>query len=91
MSHHFSPWTIGGKIMVAIDKRTYHNSDQGFDWTVDLNKCTGSGEGVQACPMAILVLEDDGKADCVDIDRCISCCACVNACPKGAIKQTECG
>ncbi|MCK7468981.1 MAG: 4Fe-4S binding protein [Desulfosudis oleivorans] len=77
--------------MVAMDKRTYHNNDQGFDWTVDLKKCIGSGECIQACPMTILVMEDDGKVDCVDIEKCISCCACVNACPKGAIKQTECG
>jgi len=59
-------------------------------WSVDLKKCTGSGECVQACPMQILVIEADGKVDCTNIENCISCCACVNACPKDAIRHSEC-
>ncbi|MDG6225679.1 MAG: 4Fe-4S binding protein [Candidatus Thermoplasmatota archaeon] len=68
---------------------TSNGLDPDITWTVDLDRCTGSGECVQACPMRILIL-DEGKADCVDIEMCISCCACVNACPNHAIVHSTC-
>lgn len=74
---------------MAIRSYASNTLEPNLTWTVDLDRCTGSGECVQACPMAILIL-DDGKADCVDVERCISCCACVNACPRNAITQSEC-
>ncbi len=67
--------------------RTYSYDD--ITWSVDLDKCTGSSECAQACPMEIVVLKD-GKADNIDITKCISCCACVNACPKDAIAHSMC-
>jgi len=75
-----------------MDKRTYSSRhlEPNITWTVDLGKCTGSGECVQACPMKILVISKDGKADCIDIETCISCCACVNACPRDAIVHSAC-
>ena len=57
---------------------------------VSHEKCTGSGECVEACPMKILELVG-GKSICVDIEKCISCCACVNACPEKAIEHSMCG
>ncbi|MFO8050940.1 MAG: 4Fe-4S binding protein [Thermoplasmatota archaeon] len=56
---------------------------------IDHDKCTGSGECVQACPMNILELEDD-RSTCTDITKCISCCACYNACPEEAIEHSIC-
>jgi NAD-dependent dihydropyrimidine dehydrogenase PreA subunit len=50
---------------------------------VDLEKCTGCGECLDACSVeAISFIE--GKA-AIDIDTCLSCGACVQACPAGAI------
>lgn len=56
---------------------------------IDHDICTGSSECQQACPMSILEVHD-GKAVCIDISRCISCCACVNACPQNAIEHSHC-
>ena len=56
---------------------------------IDYDKCTGSSECQQACPMKIMEVHD-GKAVCIDISKCISCCACVNACPKNAIEHSQC-
>lgn len=56
---------------------------------IDHDKCTGSTECQQACPMSIMEVHN-GKAVCIDISKCISCCACVNACPRGAIWHSMC-
>lgn len=56
---------------------------------ISYNKCTGSGECVEACPMNIIELQDD-KAVITDISKCIECCACVNACPNRAIEHSSC-
>jgi len=56
---------------------------------IDHDRCTGSGECVEACPMDILVLEG-GKSVCIDIESCIQCCACQNACPMDAIDHGSC-
>jgi len=53
------------------------------------NKCTGSGECAEACPMNIIELRDE-KAVITDVEKCIGCCACVNACPNTAIEHTSC-
>ena len=68
-------------------KKIYRSDDVVLKISYD--RCTGSGECVQACPMSILKLEE-GRAVCIDIDRCISCCACFNACPQEAIEHSMC-
>ncbi len=57
--------------------------------TVDYDKCTGSGECISACPVDMYELRD-GKAFVKNIDQCIECCLCVNACPNGAIEHSSC-
>ena len=57
--------------------------------TIDLDKCIGSGECAIACPVEIFEVVD-GKAICKNVGECIECCACVNACPKGAIEHSSC-
>jgi len=73
-----------------MTERSYTSKDldPNITWTVNLERCIGSGECLQACPMNILIL-DDGKADCVDVEMCISCLACVNACPRDAVSHSE--
>jgi len=57
--------------------------------TVDYDKCSGVGECVTACPVGIFEVKN-GKAVAKNIAECIECCACVNACPKGAIEHSSC-
>ena len=57
--------------------------------SVDYDKCIGSGECVTACPVEIFELKEN-KAICKNVGECIECCACVNACPNGAIEHSSC-
>ena len=57
--------------------------------TIDLEKCIGADECVTVCPVDIFEVAD-GKATCKNVGECIECCACVNACPKGAIEHSSC-
>jgi len=50
---------------------------------VDLDKCTGCGSCVDACPSEALSMEDEKVT--VDQDACIDCGACVDECPVEAL------
>jgi NAD-dependent dihydropyrimidine dehydrogenase PreA subunit len=52
----------------------------------DLDRCTGHGGCVSACPFEVRALEG-GKARLVD--ACFGCGLCVSACPAGAIMMIE--
>jgi NAD-dependent dihydropyrimidine dehydrogenase PreA subunit len=52
---------------------------------VDLEKCTGCGECLDACSVEAISLIE-GKA-AIDVDTCLSCGACAQACPVGAIME----
>lgn len=54
---------------------------------VDLEKCTGCGECLDACSVEAISLIE-GKA-AIDVDTCLSCGACVQACPAGAITEVR--
>jgi len=54
-----------------------------------MDKCTGAGECVTACPVEIFEISD-GKAVVKNLGECIECCACVNACPNEAIEHSSC-
>ena len=51
--------------------------------SVDKNLCDGCAECLAVCPDDAITLKD-GKAEIVK--DCIECYACVEICPKGAIK-----
>ncbi len=57
--------------------------------TIDHEKCTGVGDCVTACPVDIFAKENN-KAVARHLNDCIECCACVNACPNGAIEHSSC-
>ena len=50
---------------------------------IDLEKCTGCGSCVDACPSEALSMDDDKVS--VDQDACIDCGACVDECPVAAL------
>jgi ferredoxin len=52
---------------------------------VDLEKCTGCGECLDACSVEAISLIE-GKA-AIEVDTCLSCGACAQACPVGAIME----
>jgi len=50
---------------------------------VDLEKCEGCGDCVEACPTeAIEIVDDKAK---IKEDECADCAVCVDECPKEAI------
>jgi ferredoxin len=54
---------------------------------VDLERCDGCGNCVDACPTESISLVE-GKAS-VDPDDCIDCWSCIDACPNDAIEIAE--
>lgn len=54
---------------------------------VDLEKCTGCGECLDACSVEAISLIEDKAV--IDVDTCLSCGACVQACPAGAITAVQ--
>ncbi len=70
---------------MAVKK--YESGD--FALEIDENLCSGAGECVSVCPADVFELVDD-KATAPNVDDCIECCLCVDACPAGAIKHSSC-
>jgi len=74
--------------VINLATKEYAN-ENGVTIMIDLDVCVGSGECVAICPASVYELED-GKAAATNVAECIECCACVSACPTGAIKHTSC-
>lgn len=55
---------------------------------IDLDKCTGCGDCVEACGMEVLAVEDD-KAKIVNGEECTECGICVDECSAEAITMEE--
>ena len=68
-------------------KKVYRSDDVVIK--ISHNRCSGSGECVEACPVDIIELVDS-KARIIDVSGCIECCACFNACPNDAIQHSSC-
>lgn len=71
------------------DIREWKSKKLGVVVEVDYDKCKGIGECVIVCPSSVYELVD-GKTTAPNIDECIQCCACQEACPTGAIKHHSC-
>jgi NAD-dependent dihydropyrimidine dehydrogenase PreA subunit len=56
---------------------------------IDYDKCKGHGECVDVCPVEVYELVD-GKSTAPGVEECTECCACVEACPEGAIEHSSC-
>ena len=54
---------------------------------VDVEKCEGCGDCVDACATGSIVVEEE-KAK-VDSTTCCDCMACLDSCPQKAISQAE--
>ncbi len=56
---------------------------------IDHDKCTGSGECVDVCPVDVYELKDE-KSYATNVEECIDCCLCVQSCPTNAIEHSTC-
>lgn len=55
---------------------------------VDVEKCVGCGDCVEACPVDVYEIQD-GKSVAVNADECIGCESCIEVCEEGAITIEE--
>lgn len=69
--------------------KTYKSEKLGITIEIDHDKCNGDGECVSVCPSEVFELVDE-KSTAPNVDECVECCACVEACPTGAIKHSSC-
>ena len=51
---------------------------------INKKKCVGCGKCVEACPMKVMVMKDEGPAS-----KCIACGICVKACPMEILEIVE--
>jgi NAD-dependent dihydropyrimidine dehydrogenase PreA subunit len=71
------------------DIRKWKSKKIGVVIEVDYGKCQGVGKCVEVCPASVYEVVD-GKATAPNIDSCVECCACQDACPVIAIKHHSC-
>ncbi len=64
-------------------------SSTGIIIGIDYDKCKGHEECVEVCPVEVFQMKE-GKSIANNINKCIECCACVMACPAGAIEHSSC-
>lgn len=48
--------------------------------------CTGCGSCVEECPVGVIALDGDGKAE-INEDDCIRCGTCHDICPEKAVRH----
>ena len=56
---------------------------------IDREKCDGDGACVENCPVEVLELDADGKAEAVNAEECLGCETCMEVCETGAITVEE--
>ncbi|GAB7080937.1 indolepyruvate ferredoxin oxidoreductase subunit alpha [Megalodesulfovibrio paquesii] len=60
----------------------------GYRVLVDLERCEGSGECVEVCPVGVFSLQDE-HAVAEHPEECLGCESCVELCESGAIVIEE--
>ncbi|GEM_PF-508142 len=65
-------------------KKTYRRGD--YVLSIDHDWCKGCELCVKSCPVGIIRLNEEGKAELLEIERCIFCGICELRCPDFAIR-----
>lgn len=61
----------------------------GFTIRIDYDICEGHGECEAVCAAGVFEVADE-KCSAPRAEDCIECCACVEACPTGALEHDTC-
>jgi len=67
--------------------KTYKSDEVTIE--IDHDKCGGAGDCVDVCPSEVYEIIE-GKSTAPNVEDCIQCCACVDACPVDAINHSAC-
>ena len=73
--HTLVYWRRGGLPLININTYLAHVNQDG---------CTGCGTCVEKCPVDVISLNDDGKAE-VNPSLCLGCGVCAHFCPENTI------
>ncbi len=60
-----------------------------FRVTINKQTCKGRGECVEACPVGVYEIGDDGKAEAVNEGECVGCETCFEVCPTASLSIEE--
>jgi NAD-dependent dihydropyrimidine dehydrogenase PreA subunit len=69
--------------------KTWKSEKIGVTIEIDYDKCDGNAECADICPGEVYEIIDE-KSQAINVDNCVECCACVDACPVSAIKHSSC-
>jgi len=56
---------------------------------IDIDKCTGCGECVEACPFDAIAYNAVIEAYEIDMNACVGCMSCIPVCKSRAIQCEE--
>jgi NAD-dependent dihydropyrimidine dehydrogenase PreA subunit len=72
-----------------VGAKRWYSDELDITIEIDHDKCDAHAKCLSVCPSEVFELVDE-KSTAPNIDQCIECCACVEACPANAIIHSTC-